>query len=55
LNRRHQARGRKKSTAPFVDGTVEINFVRSNPAFVFRNPNVTGECICGESFPDSAA
>ena len=36
---------------PFVDGT-EIDFARQglNAAFVFRNPNVTGECGCGESF-----
>ena len=36
---------------PLVDGT-EIDFARQglNAAFVFRNPNVTGECGCGESF-----
>ena len=36
---------------PFVDGT-EIDFQRQgiNAAFVFRNPNATGECGCGESF-----
>jgi iron-sulfur cluster assembly protein len=36
---------------PFVEGT-EIDFARQglNAAFVFRNPNVTGECGCGESF-----
>jgi iron-sulfur cluster assembly protein len=36
---------------PFVEGT-EIDFARQglNSAFVFRNPNVTGECGCGESF-----
>jgi iron-sulfur cluster assembly protein len=35
----------------FVDGT-EIDFVRTglNEAFKFRNPNVKGECGCGESF-----
>jgi iron-sulfur cluster assembly protein len=35
----------------FVDGT-EIDFTRQglNSAFVFRNPNVKGECGCGESF-----
>jgi iron-sulfur cluster assembly protein len=35
----------------FVDGT-EIDFVRHglNEAFKFRNPNVKGECGCGESF-----
>jgi len=34
-----------------VDGT-EIDFSRQglNSNFVFRNPNVTGECGCGESF-----
>jgi iron-sulfur cluster assembly protein len=36
---------------PFVEGT-EIDFARHglNSTFVFRNPNVTGECGCGESF-----
>ena len=36
---------------PFVEGT-EIDFTRQglNASFVFRNPNVTGECGCGESF-----
>jgi iron-sulfur cluster assembly protein len=36
---------------PFVDGT-QIDFARQglNASFVFRNPNVTGECGCGESF-----
>jgi len=35
----------------YVDGT-EIDFVRQglNEAFRFRNPNVRGECGCGESF-----
>ncbi|MEQ8207294.1 MAG: iron-sulfur cluster assembly accessory protein [Woeseia sp.] len=34
-----------------IDGT-EIDFVKDglNEAFRFRNPNVTGECGCGESF-----
>ena len=34
-----------------VEGT-EIDFVRQglNRNFVFRNPNVAGECGCGESF-----
>lgn len=34
-----------------LDGT-EIDFVRHglNEAFRFRNPNVKGECGCGESF-----
>lgn len=36
---------------PFVDGT-EIDFERDglNAAFVFRNPNASGACGCGESF-----
>jgi iron-sulfur cluster assembly protein len=36
---------------PLVAGT-EIDFARRglNAEFVFRNPNVTGECGCGESF-----
>jgi len=35
----------------YLDGT-EIDFVRQglNEAFKFRNPNVRGECGCGESF-----
>ena len=34
-----------------IDGT-EVDFVKQglNEAFKFRNPNVTGECGCGESF-----
>ncbi|GAB1407556.1 iron-sulfur cluster assembly accessory protein [Thermomonas brevis] len=34
-----------------VDGT-EIDFVKQglNEQFVFRNPNVAGECGCGSSF-----
>ncbi|CAN5263351.1 iron-sulfur cluster assembly protein IscA [soil metagenome] len=34
-----------------IDGT-EIDFVKQglNEAFKFRNPNVKGECGCGESF-----
>ena len=34
-----------------IDGT-EVDFVSRglNQAFEFRNPNVTGECGCGESF-----
>ena len=34
-----------------IDGT-QIDFVQEglNEAFRFRNPNVTGECGCGESF-----
>ena len=36
---------------PDIDGT-EVDFVKEglNEAFRFRNPNVTGECGCGESF-----
>ena len=35
----------------FVDGT-EVDFVKNglNEAFSFKNPNITGECGCGESF-----
>jgi iron-sulfur cluster assembly protein len=34
-----------------IDGT-EVDFVKNglNEAFQFRNPNVAGECGCGESF-----
>ena len=34
-----------------IDGT-QVDFVREglNEAFKFRNPNVRGECGCGESF-----
>ncbi|NIA26599.1 MAG: iron-sulfur cluster assembly accessory protein [Desulfobulbaceae bacterium] len=34
-----------------IDGT-EVDFVKKglNEAFSFKNPNVTGECGCGESF-----
>jgi iron-sulfur cluster assembly protein len=34
-----------------IDGTV-VDFVKNglNEAFSFRNPNITGECGCGESF-----
>ena len=39
-----------------VDGT-EIDFVKNglNEQFVFRNPNVAGECGCGESFTTDAS
>ncbi|MCP5264776.1 MAG: iron-sulfur cluster assembly protein IscA [Burkholderiaceae bacterium] len=35
----------------YIDGT-ELDFVREglNEGFQFRNPNVKGECGCGESF-----
>jgi len=34
-----------------IDGT-EVDFVKNglNEAFSFRNPNISGECGCGESF-----
>ena len=35
----------------YIDGT-EMDFIKSgvNEGFEFRNPNVKGECGCGESF-----
>ncbi len=57
-----ESRGVKIVTDPkalsLIDGT-EVDFVASglSQAFAFRNPNVTGECGCGESFsiaPESA-
>jgi iron-sulfur cluster assembly protein len=35
----------------FIDGTT-VDFVKQglNEAFRFRNPNIKGECGCGESF-----
>lgn len=35
----------------FIDGT-QVDFIKQglNEAFRFRNPNVKGECGCGESF-----
>jgi len=40
-----------EKSLPMVEGTV-IDFRRQglNAAFVFHNPNATGECGCGESF-----
>ena len=40
---------------PLVDGT-EIDFLKQGlgEQFVFRNPNVKGECGCGESFTTDA-
>ncbi len=40
-----------KEALELIDGT-EVDFVKQglNEAFRFRNPNVTGECGCGESF-----
>jgi len=39
------------SSLALIDGTT-VDFVKQglNEAFRFRNPNVTGECGCGESF-----
>lgn len=36
---------------PLVDGTT-VDFVKQglNEAFRFQNPNIKGECGCGESF-----
>jgi iron-sulfur cluster assembly protein len=40
-----------RQSLPYIDGTV-VDFVKDglNEAFRFRNPNVKGECGCGESF-----
>jgi len=40
-----------RKSLPYVAGT-EIDFQRDglNAAFVYRNPNATGACGCGESF-----
>ena len=40
-----------KDSLALIDGT-EVDFVKDglNEAFSFRNPNVSGECGCGESF-----
>jgi len=40
-----------KTSLELIDGT-EVDFVKEglNEAFKFRNPNVKGECGCGESF-----
>ncbi|MGB5245593.1 MAG: iron-sulfur cluster assembly accessory protein [Woeseia sp.] len=40
-----------RKSLELIDGT-EIDFVKEglNEAFRFRNPNITGECGCGESF-----
>jgi iron-sulfur cluster assembly protein len=39
------------ASLPLIDGTV-VDFVKQglNEAFRFQNPNVKGECGCGESF-----
>ena len=40
-----------RDSLELIDGT-EVDFVKEglNEAFKFRNPNVKGECGCGESF-----
>ena len=40
-----------RDSLELIDGT-EVDFVKEglNEAFRFRNPNVSGECGCGESF-----
>ncbi|MDR9432739.1 MAG: iron-sulfur cluster assembly accessory protein [Spiribacter sp.] len=40
-----------KKSLPFLDG-IEVDYIREglNERFSFRNPNVTAECGCGESF-----
>jgi iron-sulfur cluster assembly protein len=40
-----------RASLALLDGT-EVDFVKQglNEAFRFRNPNVKGECGCGESF-----
>jgi iron-sulfur cluster assembly protein len=40
-----------RKSLELIDGT-EVDFVKEglNEAFRFRNPNVRGECGCGESF-----
>lgn len=40
-----------RKSLPFIDG-MELDFVREglNERFSFRNPNVSAECGCGESF-----
>ena len=40
---------------PMVDGT-EIDFLKQglSEQFLFRNPNVAGECGCGSSFTTDA-
>jgi iron-sulfur cluster assembly protein len=39
------------ASLPTIDG-MHIDFVRQglNESFRFENPNITGECGCGESF-----
>lgn len=40
-----------RKSLELIDGT-EVDFIKEglNEAFRFHNPNVTGECGCGESF-----
>jgi len=40
-----------ETSLSLIDGT-EVDFVKDglNETFQFRNPNVAGECGCGESF-----
>ena len=40
-----------RASLPTIDGT-QVDFVRQglNESFRFKNPNVRGECGCGESF-----
>jgi iron-sulfur cluster assembly accessory protein len=40
-----------KKSYPFLNGT-EVDYIKQglNYQFVFRNPNQTGQCGCGESF-----
>ena len=40
-----------RKSLELIDGT-EVDFVKEglNEAFRFRNPNIKGECGCGESF-----
>ncbi|MFQ3334384.1 MAG: iron-sulfur cluster assembly protein [Woeseiaceae bacterium] len=40
-----------KTSLALIDGT-EVDFYKEglNEAFRFRNPNISGECGCGESF-----
>jgi len=40
-----------EESMPLLDG-MELDFVKEglNQSFKFRNPNVTSECGCGESF-----
>lgn len=40
-----------KKSLVYIDGT-ELDYTKEglNEGFKFNNPNVTGECGCGESF-----